>query len=1061
MVENANSVVVELLAKVGSFDQKFDRSAQKFDRSMDRIEGAAGRAERGVRQDMRRIEQQISRSSGQIQSTVRGLATSLGAFFSLREAGELIDSFTRLQNSLQVAGLEGQRLADVQERLRSIGGQYGVEVEALASIFNRAALAQNELGASTEQIIQLNEVVAASLKVTGTSSQEARGALLQLAQALGSGIVRAEEFNSLLEGALPLVQAAARGIDGYGGSVSKLRSAILEGEVTSRQFFEGILAGGTKTIEDAERATLTLGGAFTALRNELSIYIGQAAQTSGANAAIVQGIQRLADNLDTIIPLIANIIALIGVRYVAAAGAATASTIAKAVADVRAAQAATAHAAAQARLNPLMLSGATAATGAAAATSRFAVASGVAATAGRGLLALLGGPVVAAVTVLAGGMLLLAQNSRGAAGEFDNLAASTDNLNKQSDELAQRLKDAGVEVEDLGSAASTTEGQMDGVAGGFTRAARAADDLAQSAERARLAVLRTQLRENQAAQNRIEINNRARSNDRFAGRNRRDFGQEGRDQAAQSLQGQEVALARQIELLEVAIAEGVDALSPEVVSAPAPISTGGGTAKAKGPTGPTAEEIQERANEERLRLAQQELSALASIASSADERAALEQVQVTAAQAAAERQIQNDEDYTAAQKKELLALVQRVADVDRRVIEQRRQEEVEQERLDALEAQADIEEDRLRILEAQARADLESADLSYRLARTAEERREIALRILDLEDRLERAILESVLASETASEADKERARIALRSIEESRPKREQAIAQDNLGPLGSFLDQIPAGAAEINEALEGIAAGGLRTFTDGLTDALVNFTSLKDVGLDVLRSLTQGLVKLAIQQIILKTIGQTAGNAAVAATSAQAAATAAAWAPAAALASLATLGGNAGPAAVALASTTALAGGLAASSGALGLRDGGRVDALGGPRDDTKNVNLSNDEFVVRAKAARAVGYQALDFINRTGELPAIGRADGGPIGVQRPAARAGGSGRGLDEASLARLSQVVREAAGAMPDVNLFPTLDSADAFQAALDNPRGRRAFFQFVQSNSQKLKGMLNQ
>src|SRR5690606_17502304 len=165
-------------------------------------------------------------------------------------------------------------------------------------------------------IVELNQIIAASLKVTGTSAQQASGALLQLGQALGSGVVRAEEFNSILEGALPLAQAAARGIDGMGGSVAKLRAAVADGNVTSRQFFEGVLKGGGQTLADAEKATLTLSGGFTALTSALTVYIGEADKAFGASAAIGEGLKALADNLDTIIPALTAIAVGLGVGFV-------------------------------------------------------------------------------------------------------------------------------------------------------------------------------------------------------------------------------------------------------------------------------------------------------------------------------------------------------------------------------------------------------------------------------------------------------------------------------------------------------------------------------------------------------------------------------------------------------------------------------------------------------------------------------------------------------------------------------------------------------------------------
>src|SRR5690606_14480333 len=97
------------------------------------------------------------------------------------------------------------------------------------------------------------------------------------------------------------------------------RSEISSGNVTSRQFFEGVLAGGTDTIKQAERATLTPSGAFTALRNEVTLYFGNAAKTTGATTALADAIKALADNLDRIIPALAVIATVMTGRFLAGA----------------------------------------------------------------------------------------------------------------------------------------------------------------------------------------------------------------------------------------------------------------------------------------------------------------------------------------------------------------------------------------------------------------------------------------------------------------------------------------------------------------------------------------------------------------------------------------------------------------------------------------------------------------------------------------------------------------------------------------------------------------------
>lgn len=358
------------------------------------------------------------------------------------------------------------------------------------------------------------------------------------------------------------------------------------------------------------------------------------------------------------------------------------------------------------------------------------------------------------------------------------------------------------------------------------------------------------------------------------------------------------------------------------------------------------------------------------------------------------------------------------------------------------------------------------------LAETQRERRDLERKLLDLQYQEERARLEYIIAyadriktqegiaesEKKEAEAAAEIARLRLESIDQRKTNDERKSDKSTAGPLQSFFEDIPNTADEINEAFENIAAGGLATFTDSLTDAIVNFKSLKQVGLDVLKSVTAGLVKMAIQQLLLRTIGATMGSAAIATTTAQAAAAGAAWAGPAAMASLATLGANAGPAAAALASTTALATVL----GAVPKKDGGWIFGPGGPRDDRVHVAASNGEYMIKARSAAKLGAGALDYINRTGELPML-RANGGPIGRgirpnNSPAAPRGGS-MGMDENALRRIEGAVERGARAQAPVNLYPTLDPAAAFLAGLNSPGGQRAFFDFVGQNSGKFNSQL--
>ena len=222
-----------------------------FERQLQRAEA---RAEQGTA----RIGRSADRAAKQVESRVSGMAGRLntalvGAFAGVataQGARQLIDTSTRITNALRVTGLRGEALEATYANLRNAALENYGPFEALVQLYSRVALSQKELGVSTQSLTDFSRNIAVILRASGVSAREASGALLQLSQALGAGIVRAEEWNSIQEGAPGILQAAAAGIEEAGGSVAKLRQIMLDGELSSRAFFEGIQAG---TVVIAQR----------------------------------------------------------------------------------------------------------------------------------------------------------------------------------------------------------------------------------------------------------------------------------------------------------------------------------------------------------------------------------------------------------------------------------------------------------------------------------------------------------------------------------------------------------------------------------------------------------------------------------------------------------------------------------------------------------------------------------------------------------------------------------------------------------------------------------------
>jgi tape measure domain-containing protein len=265
---------------------------------IDASQAAKGLAEMGKGLD--KLDRSVSAIANSVDSFERVARSFLGAYLGTQGVRAILsaaDAFTKFENALKTAGVEASNLALVQDRLFAAANKNGVEIGALGQVYGRLTMSAKELGASTNDMLKFVDGVTAALKVQGGSTEQASGALLQLSQAMGAGIVRAEEFNSVLEGALPIAQAAARGIDGMGGSIAKLRTAVTEGKVTSQQFFQGLLKGFSETEAQAEKSTLTMAAALTSVENSWTRFIGELDKTMGASQIAVAGLNNISKAL--------------------------------------------------------------------------------------------------------------------------------------------------------------------------------------------------------------------------------------------------------------------------------------------------------------------------------------------------------------------------------------------------------------------------------------------------------------------------------------------------------------------------------------------------------------------------------------------------------------------------------------------------------------------------------------------------------------------------------------------------------------------------------------------
>ena len=250
-----------------------ERLVVQLSADIKKYENALNRAQGVTNSRARAIETRFAKMSKTINNGAANAAVAAGKAFALIGGAQgfksLSDSATSIDNALKVAGLSGEALEKTYQSLFAAATKNAAPIESLVTLYSRLSLVQKELGVSGQQLESFSGNIALALRVGGISAQQASGAILGLTQALGNGKVTAEDFGQVLEGAPTILLAAASGIKEAGGSVAKLRQLMLDGQLSSKAFFDGIQAGAPVLEQKVAGAVLTIDQRLTNLNTAL------------------------------------------------------------------------------------------------------------------------------------------------------------------------------------------------------------------------------------------------------------------------------------------------------------------------------------------------------------------------------------------------------------------------------------------------------------------------------------------------------------------------------------------------------------------------------------------------------------------------------------------------------------------------------------------------------------------------------------------------------------------------------------------------------------------------
>lgn len=242
--------------------------------------------------------------AGQLRSIQALAATVLGGQLLSGQIGDLVrtaDAYANLEARIKLVTGEGTALQEAFAGVFDVAQRTNTAVEGTGTLFARIAQSQRDLGASTAEAsataLALTETINQAIQVSGGSAQSADAAVTQLIQALQSGVLRGEEFNSVMEQAPRLARALA---DGLGVTTGELRKLAEQGTLTSTTVIEALRGQSATLQREFEQLPPTVGRALTSLNNEWTRYVGEVDRANGISRTAAEAIQALAQNLDAV-----------------------------------------------------------------------------------------------------------------------------------------------------------------------------------------------------------------------------------------------------------------------------------------------------------------------------------------------------------------------------------------------------------------------------------------------------------------------------------------------------------------------------------------------------------------------------------------------------------------------------------------------------------------------------------------------------------------------------------------------------------------------------------------
>lgn len=214
-----------------------------------------------------RFNQQIQAGTQQANELTNMIKHAVTAYVSLQSIGKALDISDELVQTTSRINMMNDGLQTTDELVNMVyaaaqdaRGSFSEMADVVARFGNNA----KDAFSSSEEVVAFADLVQKQMTIAGASTQESANAMLQLSQALGSGVLRGDELNSIFEQAPNLIQSIA---DYLNVPIGQIREMASEGELSADVVKAAIFASADEINAKFEEMPMTWGQIWQSMKN--------------------------------------------------------------------------------------------------------------------------------------------------------------------------------------------------------------------------------------------------------------------------------------------------------------------------------------------------------------------------------------------------------------------------------------------------------------------------------------------------------------------------------------------------------------------------------------------------------------------------------------------------------------------------------------------------------------------------------------------------------------------------------------------------------------------------